>query len=331
MSDEENVVSGSEVEEEVEDVEEEEEEESGSARKQRKAAYRAKLLSYFNKYNNLIIIGIDNVGSRQMQIVRQSLRGKAEMLMGKNTIIRKVLRELADENDKLEDLIPLVRGNVGFVFSDGDLNEIRKLILENKVPASAKTGAIAPVDVFVPAGPTGMDPGQTNFFQALNIATKISKGSIEIINKVHLVKKDEKVSASAVALLVKLGIKPFFYGIACKYVYEDGSVYAADILDLTDADMLNKFFNGVRHVASLSLAIGQPNAASLPHIVTGAFKKMVAISLQTDYVFEEAKMYKAMVGDDSDSEDEEEEEEEEEADEESDTGGGLFEADKDDE
>lgn len=43
------------------------------------------------------------------------------------------------------------------------------------VPAPAKMNAIAPLDVVVSAGPTGMEPSQTGFFQVLNIATKINK------------------------------------------------------------------------------------------------------------------------------------------------------------
>jgi len=213
------------------------------------------------------------------------------LLMGKNTIARKAIREHQEANPALEALLPFVKGNIGFVFTNGDLNAVRKIVLENKVPASAKQGSIAPIDVFVPPGPTGLDPGQTAFFQALNISTKIARGSIEIINQVHLVKTGEKVTASHVALLSKLNINPFFYGIKVTHVYESGSVYGADVLDLTPDDLLAKFFGGVRKIAALSLAIGYPTAASLPHILGGAFRKLLYISSATGYEFKEAKAF----------------------------------------
>lgn len=266
-----------------------------SLRKQRKYKFRETLERLLDTYQNILVIGIDNVGSNQMQQVRIGLRGKAELLMGKNTIIRKVVRERAEKDEKLEGLIPYIRGNVGFCFTNGDLAEIRQSIIKNQVPAAAKTGALAPVDVRIPAGPSGLDPGQTNFFQALNIATKIARGSIEIINEVHLIKQGEKVSASAVALLTKLNIKPFFYGLQVTTVYENGSVYDAQVLDLSQNDLLNKFFGGVRHVAAVSLAIGYPTEASIPHLVANAFKSLVAISLETDIEFEESKKYKDWV------------------------------------
>lgn len=49
--------------------------------------------------------------------------------------------------------------------------------------------------------------------QALGIATKINKGTIEIVSDVHLIKTGDKVGASQATLLSKLGIKPFKYGL----------------------------------------------------------------------------------------------------------------------
>jgi len=259
----------------------------------RKEGLKGKLDQYLQEYKNVLVCTVDNVGSHQMQKVRISLRGKAVLLMGKNTICRKAIREHQESNPKLEALLPFVKGNVGFVFTNSDLNAVRKIILENKVPAAAKQGSIAPIDVFVPPGPTGLDPGQTAFFQALNISTRIARGSIEIITEVHLVKENEKVTSSHVALLAKLNILPFFYGIKVTHVYEDGSVYGADVLDLTREDLFSKFFGGVRKVAALSLAIGYPTAASIPHVIGGAFRKLLYVSSASGYEFKEAKLFLA--------------------------------------
>jgi len=264
-----------------------------SKRKIRKEGLKAKLDKYLTEFKNVLICTVDNVGSHQMQKVRMSLRGKAVVLMGKNTICRKAIREHQEENPSLEALLPFVRGNIGFVFTNDDLNVVRKIILENKVPAAAKQGSLAPIDVFVPPGPTGLDPGQTAFFQALNISTKIARGSIEIINQVHLIKAGEKVSSSHVALLSKLNINPFFYGIKVTHVFEGGSVYEASVLDLTKDDLYAKFFAGVRKIAALSLAIGYPTVASVPHIVGNAFRKLLYIGAASGYEFKEAKAFLA--------------------------------------
>jgi large subunit ribosomal protein LP0 len=265
-----------------------------SERRQRKEKFVVKLKEAIKEYKNVLIVGVDNVGSNQMQKVRIALRGKAVVVMGKNTLIRKIMRDMIDGEKltKLEALLPLVVGNMGFVFTNHSLPEIRKIILENKVPAAAKSGSFAPADVYIPPGPTGLDPGQTNFFQALNIATKIVKGAIEIVNEVHLIKKGDKVTLSHVALLDKINIRPFFYGFKVNDVYEDGTVYSADILDMDQATLLNKFLGGVSRLAAISLAIGYPTAASVSHSMNFAFKKVIALALQTEIDFPEAKKFK---------------------------------------
>jgi len=184
---------------------------------------------------------------------------------------------------------------MGFVFTNGSLPEIRKLILENKVPAAAKSGTFAQKDVFLPPGPTGLDPGQTNFFQALNIATKIVKGAIEIVSEVHLIKSGEKVTMSHVAMLDKMNVRPFFYGFKVTDVYEDGTVYSANILDMNEDTLLQKFFAGVRHVAAISLAIHYPTAASVSHSLNHAFKSLIALALETEITFAEAQKFKDFI------------------------------------
>lgn len=261
-------------------------------RKIRKDKFVVKLKECLREYKNALVVTVDNVGSNQMQKTRIALRGKAVLLMGKNTLMRKMIREMIPENPALESLLQFIYGNIGLVFTNGDLNEVRSIILSNKTPAAAKAGAFAQCDVYVPAGPTGMDPGQTNFFQALNIATKIVKGTIEIINVVHLLKTGDKITLSHVSLLTKLNIQPFFYGFKVTDVWENGTTYSASILDLSKDELLKKFFAGVQKLAAVSLAISYPTLASLPHLVAGAFAKILAISLTTDYTFPEAQKFK---------------------------------------
>lgn len=272
-----------------------EEEKTLSAVKVRKNRYIQKLEDALDNYKSMLVISIDFVGSQQMQKLRIALRGRATILMGKNTIMRKIFREKAEKNPDLEAVLPLIKGNIGFVFCNEDLAGIRKEVIAERIPAAAKTGVVAPCDVVIPAGPTGLDPGQTTFFQALNIGTKITRGSIEILSSVTLCTTGSKVTSSAVALLQKMNIKPFEYGIEVTHVYDDGSLYDAKILDMTEADLTNRFFTGVNHIAAIGLEIGYPTLASLPHSFINAFRKLVAIALETDYMFEEAKIFKEML------------------------------------
>jgi len=258
----------------------------------RKQAYFAKLIKLLDEYPNIFIVGADNVGSAQMAKIRHALRGKAVLLMGKNTMIRKAIRGHIENNKALEALLPYVRENIGFVFARDDLQEVKKRITELKVAAPAKAGTLAPVDVIVPAGPTGMEPTQTSFLQALNIQSKITRGQVEIIADVHLIKKGAKVGASEANLLAKLDIKPFQYGLVLRTVYENGSIYDAAVLEMTDDDILAKFHSGVRNVASLSLALHYPTVASVPHSIIHGYKNVLSIGLETAYSFPKAEEVK---------------------------------------
>jgi len=268
---------------------------AGLEKRARKQKYREQLIENFNTYKAVLIITVDNVGSNQMQQVRIALRGKAIVLMGKNTVMRRAIRDEAGKNPKLSNILPSIQGNMGFVFTNHDLLEVRDIISANTVPAAARSGQFAPLDVIVPAGPTGLDPGQTNFFQALNIATKIARGTIEILNEVHLIKAGERVTSSAVIMLNKINLRPFSYRIEVTNVYEEGSVYAAKFLDMTVEEIGRSFSAGCGTIAALSFAISYPNLTTLPHSIGRAMKVLIALSLATDYGFEESKEYKELL------------------------------------
>ena len=71
----------------------------------------------------------------------------------------------------------------------------------------------------LPAQNTGLGPEKTSFFQALAIPTKITKGTIEILNDVKLITFGDKVGASEATLLQMLKIYPFSYGLVVQQGY----------------------------------------------------------------------------------------------------------------
>merc|ERR1719188_2047377 len=99
-------------------------------------------------------------------------------------MIRKALAMGHEEHPEagLDKLRASIVGNLGFIFATNcTLDDIREVLKKHRKPAAAKSGQISLVNQDLPAGPTGMDPSQTAFFQALNIGTKIVKGQIELV------------------------------------------------------------------------------------------------------------------------------------------------------
>jgi len=185
-----------------------------SVRRVKKENYWERLQEVAQKYKNCLFINSDNVSSLQICKLRKRLREiDAYMIMGKNTLMKAALThantkpeetdaDYAERNvgwefsPKIDKIINQLKGNTNIIFTNGDLSDI-KVILDTEVRESpAKPGMIAPKDVSVPVGPTGLDPKQTGFFQTLQIQTKIVKGQIDIVAEKQVVVKDTKVDST---------------------------------------------------------------------------------------------------------------------------------------
>jgi len=263
-------------------------------KKQKKEVYGKNLVELLKGYNKILLVSIDNVGAYSIQKTRQSLRGKATLLFGKNTLIRKTIRDYIEkceeagntDSARIESILPFIKGNVGLIFTNEDLRAIKEVVESFKQKAPAKIGQIAPDDVWVDPGPTGMEPTQTSFLQALNIASKIVKGQVEITNRVHLIKQGEKVGQSEAALLDKLNIQPFSYKAEVRTVFDSGFVYPSALLNLGTNDVLQTLAKGLQRVATISMQIGFPSLASVPHLIANAYRNLISISIETNYDFE---------------------------------------------
>ncbi|KAK1311963.1 hypothetical protein QJS10_CPA07g00028 [Acorus calamus] len=268
---------------------------------EKKTAYDERLCQFLEQYSQILIVAADNVGSNQLQNIRKGLRGDSVILMGKNTMMKRSIKLHAERtgNTAYLSLLPLLVGNVGLIFTKGDLKEVSEEVAKYKVGAPARVGLVAPIDVVVPPGNTGLDPSQTSFFQVLNIPTKINKGTVEIITPVELIKKGDKVGSSEAALLAKLGIRPFSYGLIVLTVYDNGSTFSPEVLDLTEEDLTERFATGVSMVTSLSLALSYPTLAAAPHMFINAYKNVLAVALATEYSFTQAEEVKEYLKDPS--------------------------------
>jgi large subunit ribosomal protein LP0 len=184
-------------------------------------------------------------------MIRRDLdKSGSKLVIGKNTIMRKVLKTRANPLDKkdpdyefyakfgahkpeLNTLLRELKGKVGLIFSDKAVFELLPIIQSNRVQTVAKVGVIAPCDVVVAPGPTGMDPSQIGFFHALKITTKINKGQIEILKEVNVCKEGVMVGNSEAAFLKKLNMMPFLYGMDLHSVYDNGVMLSPKVAAIT--------------------------------------------------------------------------------------------------
>lgn len=261
-----------------------------------KEEYAARMNQLLDTYSKVIFCNLDNVRSCQMHAVRSALRGKAEVLVGKKTMQKKIISMRAEADgatatDKALHKFLVVENrlvkNLALVFTNDDVATIQTVLSAHRVQAPARVGSISPVDVTVPAGNTGLEPTMTSFFQVLNIQTKIAKGTVEITVDKKVLSTNDKVDSSTAALLAKLKIHPFWYAAEVEFYFENGLLFTAEDLKVTDKAVEDHMAGAISSLSAMSLATGLLTEASFPHAIMDGFKNLLGASVETDYVFEE--------------------------------------------
>mmetsp|Transcript_1128 Transcript_1128/g.1569 ORF Transcript_1128/g.1569 Transcript_1128/m.1569 type:complete len:246 (-) Transcript_1128:96-833(-) len=165
-------------------------------------------------YRFIMFFKLNNIKSKQIHDVRKFLRNKAEIIIGKKTLLKYYLqtKQLFDHDIHKQKLSENLNNNVGLIFTNIDPYLINKYLSYYNLKDTAKAGTIAKKDIKIKKGIKPLSPSQTSFFQALGIPTRVTKGSIEILENILLVKKDKTITSSHEVLLKKLNIRPFKHG-----------------------------------------------------------------------------------------------------------------------
>merc|ERR1712125_246633 len=263
-----------------------------------------KLCDCFTKFSQVVIVSLDNVSTNQIHAARKILcegEYKGEMIIGKNSLIRKALKFVTEapqagsddyedhkkwtKNPKLEVLKDLMVLNVGLIFSEEPYNELRTKIEAQKISMPARTGVLSPTDVVIPPGPTGIEVGKIDLFHKLNIQCKTVKSAIEISKEVRIITKGKKVTEGATQLCKLLQIVPFEYSLTFQKVYIDGVILDQDIIEMPMSDITKKFEEFAGYLTAASLGANIPNSLSVPQFIANGFKTMLAIGSESGYSF----------------------------------------------
>merc|ERR1712086_447195 len=259
---------------------------------QRKRNIVTKLCECFSKYTQVVIVSLDNVSTNQIHAARSILNSgeyKGEMIIGKNSLIRKALKFVTEapqtgsedyedhkkwsQNAKLECLRDLMVLNVGLIFSEEPYNELRTKIEAQKIS--------------MPASPTGIEVGKIDLFHKLNIQCKTVKSAIEISKEVRIIERGVKVTEGATQLCKLLQIVPFEYSLTFQKVYLDGVVLDQDIIEMDMGEVTASFEKFAGYLTAVSMGANIPNSLSVPQFVANGFKTMLAIGSESGYSFKQ--------------------------------------------
>lgn len=179
------------------------------------------------------------------------------------------------------------------IFSNEELSKITDITSKFVIEKQAKNGAISPIEVIIPAGPTGMDSSQIEYFQALKIPTKVMKNQLEIVTSTKILSVGSKVTLSEINLMKKFNIKPYKHMVQIKNIYMNGNIYDAGILKITNDHLKAAVERGIKNVAAFSVASGVTNRASAPHVIMSCFKNILGLSLGSGVEIPQTKLMAA--------------------------------------
>lgn len=229
------------------------------------------------------VIGIVNlldIPARQLQKMRQFLKGKAIIRMSKKNLIDLAFK---DCNDKKENIIYLsnhMDGQPAIIFTNMNPFKLFKILENSKTSAPAKEGNVPDSDIIVPEGNTGFEPGPLlGDLQQVGIPAKIDKGKI-VVSKDHvIVKSGEPVPKQVANMLTRLDIQPMEVGIDLQAVYEEETIYTSDLLTMDDEKTLADLQSAFSQVFNLSVNVGIPTKETIVSIVQNANSKSFNLAM----------------------------------------------------
>jgi large subunit ribosomal protein LP0 len=179
------------------------------------------------------------------------------------------------------------------IFTNEDLSKVTQVTSKFIIEKQAKTGALSPMEITIPAGPTGMDSSQIEYFQALKIPTKVMKNQLEIVSATKILTVGQKITLSEINLMKRFNIKPYKHNVQVRSIYMNGKLYDNSILKITDEYMKAVAERCIKNVAAFSLAAGVTTRASAPHAIISCFKNIIGLSLGSGVVIPQAAMASA--------------------------------------
>ena len=228
-----------------------------------------KLSSIISESKMIGLVNVEGVGAKQLQGIRDSLRGSAIIKMSRNTLMIRALEKSTKKG--MKDLIEYVSGPVAFVFSEQDPFVLSKFLSENKAAAPAKGGQISPKDIVILAMNTGVAPGPfISELAGLKIPSRVKGGSIHITADTVAVKAGDVISNAMAMMLSRLGIEPMELQLTLIAAYTDGEVLTADSFVIDLEALFNQVLLGHQYAVNLSVNTGIPTEETMSLIITKA-------------------------------------------------------------
>ena len=209
------------------------------------------------------IVNLLNIPARQLQEMRKTLAGKATIRLSKINLMKLALEDCDNEKANITELSDFMEGQPALVCTDMNPFRLYKILEDSKTSAPAKAGATAPDDIVVPAGDTGFPPGPF-------------LGDLQQIG----VPAGEEVSKQVAAALTRMDIKPMEVGMDLKAVYEEGSIFKADVLAIDEEETIADIQTAFTKAFNLSVFSAFPTSQTISTIISTAHTKAYNVAIE---------------------------------------------------
>ncbi len=234
------------------------------------------------------IVDVRGVPAQAFQTIRTNLRGKAEIVMLKNSLMRLAIQEAAKDKKGLEQLVDAVDGQCAVVTSSLNPFRLFKQFDATKTKMAAKGGEVSPEDIEVKAGETAFKPGPiVGELQKAGIPAAIEQGKVVIKKDKVLVKKGEKITRDVALVLAKLEVFPITVGLALQAAYDDGMVFKKDVLAVDDKEYLDRILLAASSALNLSVFVAFPTSVSIRPMLAKAHMDALNLAVNANVANEE--------------------------------------------
>lgn len=227
---------------------------------------------------------IDKLPSRQFQMVREKIRDHAHIRVSKNSLLLRALDNVSEDREGLDVLETHLDGQTALILSDMNPFKLFKTIEGSKANAPAKAGDKAPQDIVVKKGDTPFKPGPiVGDLQKAGLPAKIEKGKVVIVADKVVAKQGEVISADLANALTRLEIYPMVVGLDLQAVWEDGTIFGRDVLNVDEEAILANLVNAHARAMALGIARAIPTRQTLPHLIAKAVREARSVALEAAF------------------------------------------------
>ena len=235
------------------------------------------LVAFVEGHDSVGVVGIAGIPSRQLQSMRAGLHGQAAVRVSRNTLLRRALEEVAEGREALVDRI---EGQVALVGTNANSFALYRELEASKTAAPISAGEVAPNDIVIPEGDTGVDPGPfVGELQQVGAEARIMEGSIKVTADSVVCDAGEEVSPTLEKVLGELGIEPKEVGLDLRAVFSEGVVFEPEDLDIDMDAYRGDLRTAAARGRSLSVGVGYPTAATTPALVARAVGSAKAVGI----------------------------------------------------